>query len=142
MTLACSAFLRADTEVEWAKICTASQGNQMVVTTTTGETVQGFCTSINVDEMALRNDRKVIKIAKNTIAALRVHHVKSHRVSSLFKGLGREFKEGTSVLFSPLAPGGLVMLPGTVAWGAVATPFCLLGDGIDLLKRDYMIKVK
>ena len=142
MTFACSAFLRADAEVEWAKVCAASQGNPLEVTKTTGETVQGYCESITVDQMALRNDRQVVKIAKNTISALRVHRVKHHRVSALFKGLGQGFKDGTGLLFSPLAPAGLVVLPGTVAWGAVATPFCLLGDGIDLLSRDYVIKIK
>jgi hypothetical protein len=92
--------------------------------------------------MALRNDRKVVTVAKSAIAALRVHRARGHRLSALFKGLGQGFKDGTSLLFSPAAPAGLVVLPGTVAWGAIATPFCLLGDGIDLLERDYTIKVK
>jgi hypothetical protein len=36
--------------------------------------------------------------------------------------------EGVNELLSPLAIGGIVMIPSTLAWGAVSLPFCLLGD--------------
>jgi hypothetical protein len=142
MTLACSAFLRADTEVEWDRVCAASQGNRLVVTTTTGETEEGFCTMITVNEVGLTTGQRMTKIAKDKISRLRVHRVKGRQLSSLFKEMGHSFRDATGTLFSPLAPVGIVWLPGTVAWGAIASPFCLLADVGGLLAGDYDIKVK
>jgi hypothetical protein len=40
----------------------------------------------------------------------------------------RSLRAGFAALFSPYAPAGIVMVPGTLAWGAVAAPFCLIAD--------------
>jgi hypothetical protein len=50
-------------------------------------------------------------------------------------------RQGFEWLFSPYAPLGMVVVPGTVAWGAVAAPFCLLGDLNDKLAGRREIKV-
>jgi hypothetical protein len=114
----------------------------MIVTTTTGESVQGYCTSIEVDEIALRTDKQVVRIAKSKISGLRVHRVRGHQFSSLWREVGGGVRYGTGLLFSPYAPVGLVWVPGTVAWGAVATPFCLLADVADRMAGEKVIKVK
>jgi hypothetical protein len=141
--LASSTLLHADTvEVPWAKVCEVSHGLRLIVTTTNGETTEGYCTSINVDEIALTNDQRVIKVAKTAVAHLAVHRVKGHQLAALWRGLKLHLQDATGLLFSPLAPAGAVMLPGTLAWGAVASPFCLLADFADRLAGENEIKVK
>jgi hypothetical protein len=54
--------------------------------------------------------------------------VPEHRLKSLGKGMKHGMHDGVKMTFSPLAPIGLVVIPGTLAWGAVAAPFCILGD--------------
>ena len=143
LALVCSASLRADTvEVPWAKVCEASHGQRLVVTTTNGETLEGYCTSINVDEIALTKDQRLIKIAKSAVSRLQVHRVKGHQLAALWRGVGHQLRDGTGLLFSPLAPVGAVMVPGTLAWGAVATPFCLLADVADHLAGENEIKIR
>jgi hypothetical protein len=51
-----------------------------------------------------------------------------HHLADLGDGMSKSFRRGFGWLFSPAAALGLVTIPATVAWGAVAAPFCLLGD--------------
>ena len=51
-----------------------------------------------------------------------------HHLADLGNSMSKSFARGFGWLFSPAAPLGLVAIPATIAWGAVAAPFCLLGD--------------
>ena len=116
-------------KVNWNEVCQAAEGRELTVTTANGETTQGYCFSIKVDEIAVTTkDHNVVKIARSTLARIDVDRTKGHQLSSLGKGMHNGLKWGFDSMFSPLAPVGIVAVPATLAWGAIAAPFCLLGD--------------
>ena len=115
-------------KVNWNQVCQAADGRELTVTTANGETTQGYCFSIKVDEIAVTTkDHNVVKIARSTLARIDVHRTKGHQLSSLGKGMHDGLKWGFDSMLSPLAPVGIVAVPATLAWGVVAVPFCLLG---------------
>lgn len=90
---------------------------------------QGYCVSIDADQIAVTTkDRRVVKIARKTLSRLELRRSKGHQLSSLRSGMRKGLRTGFDSLLSPLAPYGIVAIPATLAWGAVAAPFCLLGD--------------
>ena len=115
--------------VKWNQLCRIAGNRDMLVTTATGDKVEGVCVGITVDEISVRtSDRKVIKLARQSLSKLEIQRNKSHQLRALGSGMHHVLRDGVAALFSPLAPAGLVMIPATLAWGAVATPFCILGD--------------
>jgi len=138
-----TASLRADTTLlPWNGVCQASHDHRLTITTTTGETVEGYCTAINVDEITLTKNQQVVKIARNTISRLQMHRTKGHQLAALWRQVRHGLRDGTDLLFSPFAPAGLVVLPGSLAWGAAASPFCLLADVGNLLAGENEIQIK
>jgi hypothetical protein len=130
-------------EVRWNEVCRVSAGHQLEITTTAGDTVGGYCVTINVDEISVTTqDRRVVKIARAALSRIQMHRSKNgHGLNSLRQGMHEGLRQGFEWLFSPYAPLGMVVVPGTVAWGAVAAPFCLLGDLNDKLAGRREIKV-
>ena len=144
VTVSSPSLFAADDSVEtqWNQVCRVANGRDIVATTSTGEIVQGYCLSIDVNSIGIRtSDGKVAKIARSTLKRLEVHRSKGHQLSSLGKGVHNGLKFGFDSLLSPLAPLGLVTLPATLVWGAVATPFCVLGDLKDKASGKQQIKV-
>lgn len=136
------ALLADNVEVPWAKVCEASHGQRLVLTTKTGEVLEGYCTSTDADEIALTKDQRVVRVAKSAVSHLHIRRLKGHQLAALWKGVGHEVRDGADLLFSPLAPVGAVMVPGSLAWGAVATPFCILADIGNFLAGEDEIKVR
>jgi hypothetical protein len=64
-----------------------------------------------------------------------------HQLSALGRNVQKGLRQGFEWLLSPYAPLGIVAVPATVAWGAVAAPFCLLGDLTHKASRTREIKV-
>jgi len=115
--------------VHWDDVCRTSHGHQLELETTNGNVVSGYCMSIGVDEIAITTkDQKVVKLARKSLSRIQMHRAKGSQLRSLGRGLHKTLADGVGLLFSPLAPAGIVLIPGTLAWGAVAAPFCLLGD--------------
>ncbi|HLJ46106.1 MAG TPA: hypothetical protein VKU01_08870 [Bryobacteraceae bacterium] len=115
--------------VPWNEVCRTVSGHDLVVTTSGGEKVEGYCVSIDVNQMTVQTrDHGVIKVARKTLSRIEMQRAKGHQLSSLRKGVHKALKDGFDALLSPWAPAGIMMIPGTLAWGAVATPFCILGD--------------
>lgn len=116
-------------EVPWNQVCQVAQGRELLVTTTNGAPVAGYCVRIDVKAITVEtNDHRYVKIARDTLTRIEMRRAKGHQLSSLGKGMRQGFHFGFDSLLSPLAPLGIVVVPATVAWGAVAAPFCLLGD--------------
>ena len=116
-------------EVTWNQVCRETNGHELQLTTAKGETVSGYCVGVTVDEISIRTgDAKVVKVARTALARLEMHRAEAHQVASLHRGVHRTLADGFKILFSPMAPVGTVVVPGTLAWGAVALPFCALGD--------------
>ena len=123
--------LRADDalEVQWNKVCQVAYGRELLVRTANGEMVRGVCLSVNVDAMMVRTrDNKVVRVARGALSRLEMYRSPSHQLRSLGKGMHTGLREGFRELLSPEAVAGMVLIPGTVAWGAVSAPFCALGD--------------
>ena len=129
-TLAAWAPLHAaDIQAHWNDLCHVAANRQLSVTTTDGRTVNGSCTSSDSDGLSLTANQRVIKIARSTLTRIQLYQPgNGHHLAELGKGMSKSFQMGFGWLFSPAAPLGLISIPATVAWGAVAAPFCLLGD--------------
>jgi hypothetical protein len=118
-------------EVPWNQLCKAATGNNLMITTADGAIVDGYCMSITVDEVAIRTEnQKVVKIARSALSKIQMHRrpQQEHPLKALGKGLHRSFRDGFDMLFTPAAPGGILLIPATAAWGVVAAPFCALGE--------------
>lgn len=115
--------------VPWSQVCQIAHGNELIVTTAAGDAVEGFCVQINVNEIAVTTaDKKVVKIARNTVSRLDMHRSKTRQLKSLRDGMRGGLRWGIENLFSPWAPVGVVAIPVTLVWGVMAAPFCLMGD--------------
>ncbi len=57
------------------------------------------------------------------------------------QGLHKHLRNGIDDLLSPRAPLGLVSVPSVLAWGAVAAPFCALGELRDVLEGERELQV-
>jgi hypothetical protein len=117
------------TTVEWSNLCANTARELLVVTTESGDTIRGYCVSVQYDEVAIRTvDGKVVRIARGRLKKVLALTVAENRMKAVGKGMKQGLGYGVKMTFSPLAPVGLAVIPGTLAWGAVATPFCILGD--------------
>jgi hypothetical protein len=131
-------------EVPWNQLCKAAIGNHLMITTTNGAIADGLCMSITVDEVTIRTEnQKVVKIARTALSKIQMHRrpEQEHPLKALGKGLRETFREGFDMLFTPEAPGGILLIPGTAAWGVVAAPFCALGELKNSLDRPREVKV-
>ena len=114
-------------ETPWNQICQVAGGNRLTIATTTGEKLEGSCLSTNADEQSLKAlDGRVVKIARSTLA--RIDMLRTRNGGRHLESLGKGLHWGLGVLFSPLAPLGLVVVPPILAYDAVAAPFCWIGD--------------
>ncbi len=137
--------LRADEpmQVKWDEMCKVAAGKEIDIRTTVGDNVKGFCVGINVDEVSVRTtDGKVVKLARTALGKIRLHRVRSGQLKALGNGMRGGLEGSVGMLFSPLAPLGIVGVPGTIAWGAVAAPFCALSDLHDKLHGTREIRLK
>jgi hypothetical protein len=130
-------------EVSWTEVCNVAGARQLKITTANGETVEGYCLSINMDQIAVTTkDQRVVKITRAALSRIQMRgERKSHQLSSLGRGMREGLRQGFEWLLSPCAPLGLVVVPGTLAWGAVAAPFCMLGDLKEKVEGGQVIKV-
>jgi len=116
-------------QTSWERVCAVSNGQQLVLTKDNGEAIEGYCVSIDVNTIAVRTaEQQVVIVSRKALSKLQMRRPRANQLASLGRGMHRQLKEGAKLVFSPLAPAGLVMVPVTLAWGAVATPFCILGD--------------
>jgi hypothetical protein len=118
-----------DIHARWNDLCHVAGNRQLNVTTSDGKTLSGSCASTDADGLSLTANQRVVKIARSTLSRIQMYQPgNGHHLADLGDGMSKSFRKGFGWLFSPAAPLGLVTIPATVAWGAVAAPFCLLGD--------------
>jgi hypothetical protein len=144
LALACTLSLHAADALEtpWSNVCKLASGKQLVLTTADGVTVEGYCIRINADEMGVKTlDSRSITIARSALSSLRLRPIKAHQLRFLGGGMRSGLRHELDWLLSPMAPLGLVSIPATLAWGAAAAPFCLLGELVNKLTPEQDIKV-
>jgi len=130
--------------VQWNQVCRVAHDRELSITTQNGETVQGYCNRINVDEIAvITKDQRAVNIARSALAHVRVRraNTKGHQLVSLGKGMRAGLKTGLEWLLTPAAPAAIVLSPGTLAWGAASAPFCIIGDLSNKIGGTEEIKV-
>ncbi len=146
--IAQSSSLRAadPIQVPWQQVCRAAQGNQLMLTTADGKTVDGYCVAVSVDEVSVRTkDQSVVKIARATLSRLEMHRPNSgHQLSALGEPVpsGYAPSKNWTGSFHRMHLLGIVTIPPTLAWGAVSVPFCALGDLRDKLAGAREIQVR
>lgn len=130
ITISSLPLLAADSiETNWNQVCRVADGRELIVKTANGDTVEGYCVSVDVDGLGVKTkDGQIKHIARTALARLDVQRSKGHQLSALGKGVHDGLKFGFDSLLSPAALVGVVTIPATLAWGAVSTPFCILGD--------------
>jgi hypothetical protein len=130
-------------QTQWHNLCRVSQGHSLQITTSTGEIVEGVCVAINVDEVSIRTvDNRIVKIGRRAYSRILLAANDRHPLRSLGKGMKKGFRDGFNMLLSPMAPAGIVVLPVTVAWGAVSAPFCALGELKGKFAKSQEIEVR
>lgn len=118
-----------DLHARWTDLCRVAGVHQLNVTTSDGKTVSGSCSATDTEGLSLTANHQVVKIARSTLLRIQMYQpANDHHLADLGEGMSKSFRRGFGWLFSPAAPLGLIAIPATVAWGAVAAPFCLLGD--------------
>lgn len=122
------AFADSPTEVPWKDFCRVAGDRQLDIVTSSGENISGYCAVITVDEVSIRTPKGIVKLGRAALTHISMERSKGRQISSLGHSIRSSLKQGTDWLLSPAAPLGIVTIPGTLAWGAVAAPFCLLGD--------------
>jgi hypothetical protein len=123
-------------------VCHYANHRPLVVSTFTGEVVEGYCVSTNVDGLSvIGEDHRVVKIARAALSRMQMRLSSRHRLQSLGSGMRSTLRQGFNWMLSPLAPVGIVLIPATVAWGAAAAPFCVIGDLGSKLVGDQEIRV-
>jgi hypothetical protein len=115
-------------EVPWKDFCRVAGGRQIQITTSAGETVSGYCMTISADEVGLRTPAGIVKIGRAALSHIEMDRAPGHLLASLGGGVRAGLKQGNKWLLSPQALLGVVTIPSVLAWGAVSTPFCVLGD--------------
>jgi hypothetical protein len=136
------AVYATEVQVPWNSVCKVSDGRQLTATTLGGNTVDGYCVSITVDELTIRTDEhRMIKISRAALSRLQMHRSQAHQMRSLGKGVRQGLLTGSRLLLTPYAPVGLILLPATVAWSVVAAPFCGLGDLVSKMAGKQGIRI-
>ena len=142
--LAGSVTLRADAPLQMplSQVCGFTGSRVLTVTTASGETVEGTCFAVNVDEIQVQTKKGILTIARSQLSRVRIYETPPHRHLA---NLGKDIRTGLedSVKMIPTEWGlvGVVGVPATLAWGAIASPFCLLGDAIGY-RRGIEIRIK
>ena len=128
-------------EIRWTQLCRQTNFHEVSITTTTGETIEGYCMMIDVNQVSINVNGNPVKIARANIGRLLILP-RGHNFKSLGKGVRGGLSYGFNALLSPSAVLGAVAIPGTLAWGAVSTPFCVLGDLRAKLNHSKEIRIK
>lgn len=129
LSIACvPAFADGTTEIPWQDFCRIAGNRQLEIVTSSGGNVSGYCARITVDEVSLRTPNGIVKLGRTALSHIRMERSKGRQFANLSRGVRDGLKQGADWLLSPSAPLGIVTIPGTLAWGVVAAPFCLLGD--------------
>lgn len=129
-------------EVAWTGLCEAAKGNEMIVRTSDGKNVSGYCYSTSADELTLSHpNRRTTTLHRSAIASVRIRRSKADRLSS-FRADRRESLEfEVGILATPFAPFDLVLMPTTAVLEVVGVPVCAIWDLFRRLDGTRAIKI-
>lgn len=129
-------------EARWTDVCRIANQRELTLKTRTGESVEGYCVAIDVNRVSIRsNGNAIIGVARSTLAKIEVTSHKDHQLRSLQRSVHHGLKWSVRNVLTPVAPVAIVSIPITLAWGASASPFCLLGDLLAIGSRKREIRI-
>jgi len=138
--------LRADDsiQVSWNELCNAAKGRQLLLVTTEGQAIQGYCLTVDVDGVSVGEPSKPVRLARAAIAKIQALPVgnNKHHLRALGRNLRGGLKQGAEWMFSEWAPLGIVTIPAVLGWTAASAPFCLLNDLVREEATPQTIQVK
>jgi hypothetical protein len=118
----------ADTvDVPWQQICYKALNHEMVITTASGDSLEGYCSSVDAAGVSLTIKGKVVRVMRGSVSRLMIYTPR-HRLRALGHEMMQSLRTGFAALLTPSGPVALASIPATLAWGAVSAPFCILGD--------------
>jgi hypothetical protein len=129
--LAGSAALRAQDSIQLPlpRVCDYARSRIVQVKLPTGETVEGVCFSTTVDEIQVQTKNGIVKVARAQLSRVTIADIQPrHQLSHLGKQVGKGVSWSAKQVPTEWGVVGVVGIPVTLAFGAVAAPFCLLGD--------------
>lgn len=113
LTLSIPLFAADTIEVPWSQLCREANFHELSITTTTGETVDGYCMGIDVNQISIGFDGKAKRVARASVARLLMRG-QGHQLRSLGKGVRGGLSYGLNALLSPQAVVGAVAIPATL----------------------------
>lgn len=140
LVLAASTALRAQAVVQlpWNQACqymNNGSSHKVQITTLTGETTEGVCFAVTMDEIQLKTKTGILTIARSQLSRVRMYEIQPRRqLAHLAKTVGSGLKESVKMIPTDWGIIGVAGIPATLAWGGLAAPFCLLGDIIGYTK--------
>ena len=70
---------QSSVRVRWEQICTASDGHELTVTTSDGNSAQGYCFGVDVDGIRVNSPTQgVVKIARKTLSRIELESKKGN----------------------------------------------------------------
>jgi hypothetical protein len=113
----------------WDGLCGAIGWHDVSITTRSGKTLKGACFSTNARQLTLGRGQKVVKIDRTEILRIRLRPYNRHRLlPKLGDQVADMFVLGSFSLATPAAPMGILLIPVSLAYGAVGTPICAVHD--------------
>ena len=144
LTLSSLAAAQNDPPIDarWTDLCRIASQRELTLTTTSGESVEGYCIAIDINRVTIRsNANAVIGVARSTLAKLEVKKRREHHLRSLGHGMHQALKWGVRNALTPAGPVAIPIIPVTLAWGAAAAPFCVIGDLLSIGTKKREIRI-
>jgi hypothetical protein len=118
----------APTELKlWRELAAFLQGKSVTVTTKDGKSVSGRLFVVRPDGIFFSGPMPTT-VPRDAVVSLHWEGPHERETHKLGKMLSQGYRHAGKLLGTPMGPFALAELPVITAWGAAATPFCLLGD--------------
>src|SRR5580704_4598367 len=76
-------------EVKWKDFCRVAGNRQIEITTDTGDTVIGYCSSVTGDEVGVTVQDKIVKYGRRALSHVQIERVEGHQL----RALGRDLRK-------------------------------------------------
>ena len=119
---------------QWQRLCSTTEERQITISTWDNKALQGKCESTDAATLRLnQGSGQAITIDRSSIKRITMYVSKrTHHFLALHKALREHLQWEAKGLPTPLAPFALAAMPVTIAGAAVAAPFALAFDLLDI----------
>lgn len=114
-------------QIHWKDLAARLKGKLVTITTKDGRSLHGQLITVRPEGIYI-SDGNQEKISRDTVVSLHWEDPFKSQTRKLGSMLAHAYRHSGKLLGTPMGPFALAELPVITAWGAAATPFCLLGD--------------